>query len=268
MEKLNFKSKTVLITGASSGIGKEFAKSLAKQGANLIITARSGDALQALSKELESNNTGIWVKTVALDLSELNAAQILFNRIDEMGISVDYLINNAGFGKFCEFSNESIETYQSMLMLNINALVELAYLFLPNMKKQNSGGIINIASIGSFQPLPYQAVYGASKAFVLSFSEALTGELLGTNVRVMALCPGTTQSSFMDNANADTSKMNLMPASQVVSEGLVAYAKNRMVTVSGVANYLVSLIPRLVTRKTTVKIVVNMFKEGVLNKSV
>jgi short-subunit dehydrogenase len=268
MKKLNFKGKTVLITGASSGIGKEFAKSLANKGANLIITARSGDDLQILAKELETNNTEIWVKTMALDLSELNAARVLFNNINDMGLSVDYLINNAGFGKFCEFSNESFETYQNMLMLNINSLVELTHLFLPNMKKQNNGGIINIASIGAFQPLPYQAVYGASKAFVLSFSEALTGELLGTNVRVMALCPGTTQSRFMANANADTSKMNLMSASQVVSEGLAAYSKNKMVTVSGIANYMTSLIPRLVSRKTTVKIVVNMFKEGVLKKSV
>lgn len=267
MEKLNFKNKTVLITGASSGIGKEFAKSLANQGANLILTARSGDALLVLSKQLETSHTGIWVKTVTLDLSELNAAQILFNRIDEMGISVDYLINNAGFGKFCEFSNESVETYNKMLMLNINALVELTHLFLPEMKQKNNGGIINVASTGAFQPLPYQAVYGASKAFVLSFSEALTGELLDTNIRVMALCPGTTASRFMENANADTSKMKLMPAKQVVSEALVAYANNKMVTISGTANYLTSLIPRLVSRKMTVKIVVNMFKDSVLNKS-
>jgi short-subunit dehydrogenase len=135
------------------------------------------------------------------------------------------------------------------------------------MINKNSGGIINVASIGSFQPLPYQTVYGASKAFVLSFSEALTGELLDTNIRVMALCPGTTESRFMKNANADTSSMNLAPASKVVSSALTAYAKNRMYTVSGNINYLVSLIPRLVSRKRTVKIVANMFKDKVLGQS-
>jgi len=181
-----------------------------------------------------------------------------------LGLSIDYLINNAGFGKFCEFSGESFETYHKMLILNINALVELTHLYLPAMKDKNSGGIINVASIASFQPLPYQAVYGASKAFVLSFSEALSGELLDTNIRVMALCPGATESRFMENANADTSKMHLAPASEVVRDALTDYDKNKIYTVSGKFNYLQSLIPRVVSRKKTVKIVVNMFKEMVL----
>lgn len=152
-------------------------------------------------------------------------------------------------------------------MLNVNALVELTHLCLPAMVNKNSGGIINVASIGSFQPLPYQTVYGASKAFVLSFSEALTGELLDKNIRVMPLCPGTTESRFMESANADTSNMNLAPASKVVKSALAAYEKNRMYTVSGKINYVVSLIPRLFSRKRTVKIVVSMFKDNVLGKS-
>ena len=268
MKKLNFKNKTVLITGASSGIGKEFAKQIVSKGANLILTARSHADLASLAHELESQYPKNWVKTIPLDLSEPNAASELFEKIAALDLSVDYLINNAGFGKFCEFSDASFETYHKMLMLNINALVELTYLCLPALKSKNSGGIINVASTGSFQPLPYQAVYGASKAFVLSFSEALTGELLDTDVRVMALCPGTTQSRFMEVANADTSKMTLAPASAVVSSALVAYEKNRMFTVSGTINYLVALIPRFVSRKRTVKIVVNMFKDDVLRKQV
>jgi short-subunit dehydrogenase len=267
VKKLNFKNTTILITGASSGIGKEFAKQLASKGANLILTARTHSDLINLAEELESEYTNIWIKTIPADLSELNSSRKLVEKINNLGLSVDYLINNAGFGKFCEFSGESFETYHKMLMLNINALVELTHLCLPTMRNKNSGGIINVASIGSFQPLPYQAVYGASKAFVLSFSEALTGELLDTNIRVMALCPGTTESRFMGNANADTSNMNLAPADKVVSSALTAYAKNRMYTVSGKINYLVSLIPRLVSRKRTVKIIVNMFKDNVLGKS-
>lgn len=258
---------TILITGASSGIGKEFAKQLASKGANLILTARTHSDLINLAEELESEHTNIWIKTIPADLSELNGSKKLFEKISDLNLPVDYLINNAGFGKFCEFSAESFETYHKMLMLNINALVELTHLCLPAMINKNSGGIINVASIGSFQPLPYQTVYGASKAFVLSFSEALTGELLDTNIRIMALCPGTTESRFMENANADTSNMNLAPASNVVSSALMAYAKNRMYTVSGKINYLVSLIPRLVSRERTVKMVVNMFKDNVLGKS-
>lgn len=266
MKNVNFKNTTVLITGASSGIGKEFAKQLASKGANLILTARTHSDLLSLADELTSEYDNIWVKTVPVDLSQQSGAKSLFSAINEMRLTVDYLINNAGIGKFCEFSGENFATYNTMLTLNINALVELTHLYLPSMKQKNAGGIINVASIASFQPLPYQAVYGASKAFVLSFSEALTGELFDTNVRVMALCPGTTESRFMEKANADTSKMKLAPASKVVSDALVAYAKNRMFTISGAANYLVALIPRIVSRKRTVKIVANMFKNSILPK--
>lgn len=267
MKNLNFENTTILITGASSGIGKEFATQLASKGANLILTARTHSDLINLAEELESEHTNIWIKTIPADLSELNGSRKLCEKINDLDLSVDYLINNAGFGKFCEFSGESFETYHKMLMLNINALVELTHLCLPAMINKNNGGVINVASTGSFQPLPYQTVYGASKAFVLSFSEALTGELLNTNIRVMALCPGTTESRFMENANADTSSMNLAPASKVVSSALKAYTKNRMYTVSGTINYLVSLIPRLVSRKRAVKIVAKMFKDNVLGKS-
>lgn len=267
MKKLNLENTNILITGASSGIGKEFAKQLASKGANLILTARTHSDLISLAQELEREHRNIWIKTIPADLSELNGPKKLFEQINDLGLSVDYLINNAGFGKFCEFSGESFETYHKMLMLNVNALVELTHLCLPAMVNKNSGGIINVASIGSFQPLPYQTVYGASKAFVLSFSEALTGELLDKNIRVMALCPGTTESRFMENANVDTSNMNLAPASKVVKSALAAYEKNRMYTVSGKINYVVSLIPRLFSRKRTVKIVVSMFKDNVLGKS-
>lgn len=266
MKKLNFENTTILITGASSGIGKEFAKQFASKGANLILTARTHSDLIALSEELVFQHKNILIETIPADLSELNGSRKLYEKINDLGLSVDYLINNAGFGKFCEFSRESFETYHKMLMLNINALVELTHLCLPAMKDKNSGGVINVASTASFQPLPYQAVYGASKAFVLSFSEALTGELLDTNIRVMALCPGTTESRFMETANADTSKMDLASPSEVVRSALIAYDENRMYTVSGKMNYLMSLIPRLVSRQRTVKIVVNMFKDSVLGK--
>ena len=177
---------------------------------------------------MEYENANIWVKTILADLSKINEGQLLFSTIHDMGLSVDFLINNAGFGKFCEFQEEEFDLYHKMMMLNINAVVELTRLFIPNMKKENSGGIINIASTGLFQPLPYQAVYGASKAFVLNFSEALSGELLGTNVRVMALCPGVTESNFMVIANADTSNMKFASPEKVVNDSLIAFAENRV----------------------------------------
>ncbi|MBQ4833150.1 SDR family oxidoreductase [Pseudoalteromonas sp. MMG010] len=267
MKTLNFENTTILITGASSGIGKEFAKQLASKGANLILTARTTSDLINLAQELKSVHNNIILQTISVDLSELNGPKKLVEKIDALGLSIDYLINNAGFGKFCEFSNESFEVYHKMLMLNINALVELTHLCLPAMKVKNSGGVINVASIASFQPLPYQTVYGASKAFVLSFSEALTGELLDTNINVMALCPGTTESRFMENANADTSKMNLAPASDVVKAALKSYDKNKVYTIPGKMNYLMSLVPRFISRQRTIKIVVNMFKDNVLRKS-
>jgi short-subunit dehydrogenase len=266
VQNLIFENTTILITGASSGIGKEFAKQLASKRANLILTARTHSELINLAKELESEYTNIWVKTIPADLSELNGSRKLFEKIINLGLSVDHLINNAGFGRLCEFSGESFNTYHKMLMLNINAIVELTHLCLPKMINRNSGGVINVASIGSFQPLPYQTVYGASKAFVLSFSEALTGELLDTNIRVMALCPGATKSRFMEVANADTSNISLAPESKVVDSAIAAYENKKMYTISGRINYLFSLIPRLISRKKAVKIVANIFKSSVIGK--
>ena len=268
MKNLTFKNKTVLITGASSGIGKEFAHQLASQSANLIITSRTNSVLVELAKILQSENPSMCVKTIGVDLSESDGARLLFSKVDDMGLSVDFLINNAGFGKFCEFSGETFLSYHKMMMLNMNALVELTHLFLPYMKEKNSGGVINVGSTGSFQPLPYQAVYGACKAFVLNFSEALSGELLNTNIRVMALCPGVTESNFMKRANADTSEMKFSSTEKVVNTALSAYGKNRVYVVSGCVNYLTSLIPRFVSRKRAVKIVANMFKNSVLNNKV
>lgn len=266
MDFLNFKGSTVLITGASSGIGKEFARTLANQGANLIITARTESKLIALAQQLKTENDDIWVEVIVADLSKQGEAQTLYSSIINRELSVDYLINNAGAGKWNEFLGESIDTYNSMLTLNINSLVELSYYCLPNMVKKNNGGIINVASTASFQSMPYQAVYGASKSFVLNFSESLSGELLDTNVRIMALCPGATESNFMTNANADTSGMASASPSSVVNAALAAYAKNRIYKVSGTVNYFNTLLPRFFSRKRIVKIIVNMFKNRVMLK--
>jgi short-subunit dehydrogenase len=262
----NYEGSTVLITGASSGIGKEFAINLAAKGANLIITARSEAELIKLAQTLKSQYPNIWIKVITGDLSKAGEAMKLYSSIVEMGLSVDYLINNAGFGKWSEFLYEKMDTYNDMLMLNINSLMELCYLCLPNMIKKNNGGIINVASTAAFQSMPYQAVYGASKAFVLNFSESLSGELLNTNIHVMALCPGATESNFMANANADTTGMVSASANSVVKSALKAYGKGGIYFVPGKMNYINSLVSRFVTRLMTVKIVVGMFKNKVTRK--
>lgn len=263
MTTMNFKGTTTLITGASSGIGREFARALATNGCNLIITARSLVDLTELAEELESAHPTIWVKVIPLDLSQSTGPQALHTAITDMALSVDYLINNAGFGKWASFTDESLETYHRMQFLNMNALVDLTYLFIPEMMKRNRGGIINVASTAAFQPLPYQAVYGATKSFVLNFTEALSGELLDTDLRVMALCPGVTESNFMTVANADTEGLSSSSASDVVSVALKAFAKNKTYVIPGTENYIKSLVGRFFTRKATIKIVADMFRERI-----
>lgn len=263
MEHFTFENSTILITGASSGIGKAFAQNLAAKGANLILTARTESELTTLAEELRALNANIVVNFIALDLSTIDGAKQLISRISDINLTVDFLINNAGFGKWCKFSKESHATYESMLLLNINSLVELTYHYLPHLVEKNKGGVINVASTAAFQPLPYQAVYGASKSFVLNFTEALSGELFGSNVHVMALCPGVTKSRFMTVANADTTGMSTSLPEEVVKVALKAYTKRRIYIIEGTANYFQSLISRLVTRKKVVKIVVDMFKDKV-----
>lgn len=247
---MSFNKATVLITGASSGIGKAFAKNLANKGANLIITSRTENELIKLAEELESGNPGIWVKVIPVDLSQVDGAKKLFSNILDRGLCVDFLINNAGFGKSSEFTDESFETYHRMLLLNINALVELTYYLIPEMIKKNKGGIINVSSTAAFQPIPCQAVYGASKSFVLNFTEALSEELLDTKIRIMALCPDNTQTNLKKIANANTSGITPPSASEVVSIALDAYANNRLYSIPGYTDFLKSLMSRFIENKS------------------
>lgn len=265
MKKTNFKGLTALVTGASSGIGEAFVRELAKNGANLVITSRSEKRLVSLSRELETHD-GQWVRVIGCDLSQPQGANHLFNIVEEAGAKIDILINNAGFGKWCGFLDQDIDTYKQMLNLNIKSLVELTYLFLPAMLERNSGGIINVSSTAAFQPMPFQAVYAASKAFVLSFTEALNGEYSDRSVHIMALCPGHTKSNFMTVANANPEGMSAATPQQVVTQGLRAYSSKRVYKVTGAwSNYFNSLAPRFFTRQKVVHVVWNMFKNRVQN---
>lgn len=255
----SFKGTTALITGASSGIGEAFARNLAARGANLILTARSEDKLQKLAKEL-SDKHGIGVHVLPGDLSMAATPQDIYDKVMKKGLSVDLLINNAGFGKLGHFLAEKKETYQEMINLNIGSLVGLTHLFIPEMLKKKDGGVINVASTAAFQPLPYIAAYSATKSFVLNFSEALWGEYNGQGLTILALCPGATSTNFFTVAKGDTSKMSFETPEKVAEAGLNAFLKGKCYYVSGTGNYLNTFLSRLFPRKVAVKIAARMFK--------
>lgn len=186
---------TALITGASGGIGLEFANIHAEKGFNLVITARSEDKLNTLRQDLQVKH-GVSVDVIVADLSHQDAPQKIFTEIQERGIEIEYLINNAGFGGHGAFVDRNWKDDESMIDLNIKALTELTHLFLPQMLQRNSGKILNVASTAGFIPGPLQAVYYATKAYVLSLSEALAEEVYGTKVTVTALCPGPVATGF------------------------------------------------------------------------
>lgn len=256
------KNKTALITGASSGIGEAFAYELAKQGANLILTARSADKLQILASKISKEyNVKVFVFTG--DLLQKDTPQKLYNQIKQAGLSVDLLVNNAGFGKWVNFLDESMEGYDEMIEININALVKLCHLVLPEMLKKGDCGIINVASTGALQPCPYVATYCASKSFVLDFSEALYGEYSKKGVTITALCPGNTTTGFQSVAKANTKGMTADTPETVAKQGISALFKNKSFKIVGTVNYLQSFLPRLLPRKTVINIVSKMMNAKV-----
>ncbi|OFX25286.1 MAG: hypothetical protein A2033_07595 [Bacteroidetes bacterium GWA2_31_9] len=198
--------QTVLITGASSGIGKETAYVFAKNNYNLILIARRKDVLENIKIDIESKFK-INVTIIILDLSDINSSNEVYRIIKEKNLLVDILINNAGFGLSGNFIDIDIENESNMLLLNMITLTKLTKLFLRDMVKNDSGTIINIASTGAFQPVPYMACYGAIKAYVLNFTEAIAYELRKTKVKIIAICPGATESEFSKVAGVENAIM-------------------------------------------------------------
>ncbi|MBQ4379446.1 MAG: SDR family oxidoreductase [Treponema sp.] len=197
---------TALITGASGGIGLELARLFAKDGYNLILAARRLEKLNELKTELETSHR-VSVTVLSLDLSIPGSAKELFDFTQSQNLSVDILVNNAGFGDFSLFADSSLQKQQSMIQLNVTSLTELTKYFLPQFISRKSGRILNVASIASFMPGPKMAVYYATKAFVRSFSEALSVELKHSGVTVTALCPGPVSTDFWDRAEAQKSSL-------------------------------------------------------------
>ena len=225
-----------LITGASAGLGEGFARALAKEGHDLILTARRADRLDALAAELRDS---VAVHVFAADLADPDAPAELIADIGQAGLAIDTLINNAGFGLRGAFADLDGAQQAGMIDLNCRALVGLSHAVLPAMIARGSGGILNIASVAAFQPGPWMAVYYATKAFVLSFSEALHEEVKEKGVRVAALCPGPTRTEFADVAGLGDSALFERFASgpdAVVRDGLRALASNQAVKVSGAMN--------------------------------
>jgi len=199
--------KTALITGASSGIGKSIAQLMASKGINLVVTARRLEALEELKKELEVAHK-VNVNCISLDLAKPDSAQSLFDEVQQLGIDIDYLVNNAGFGGRGLFYERKWNDEAAMMQLNMVSLTQLTHLFLPQMVKRGSGKILNVASSAGLIPGgPLQSVYFATKAYVLSFSQGLAGELEGKGVTVTALCPGATETEFEKTANLEKTKL-------------------------------------------------------------
>lgn len=246
---------TTLITGASAGLGEGFARALAAKGEDLILTARRLDRLEILAAALRAAH-GIQVHLFPTDLAQPEAPAGLLADIAATGLSIDQLINNAGFGAQGSFADGDATAQLGMIDLNCRALVALTHGVLPQMIARRSGGILNIASTAAFQPGPWLAVYYASKAFVLSFSEAIHGEVKPHNVRVAALCPGPTRTEFAAVAGMGDSalfKTFASDADAVVKDGLKALADNQAVRISGAANMLMAegirLTPRFLARR-------------------
>jgi short-subunit dehydrogenase len=249
-------NQTALITGASGGIGLDLAKLFAADGYNVILVARSADKLGLLASALKGQYN-IDAVAVPIDLADPAAPEELFRLLEEQGIGVDVLVNNAGFGTHGPFAESDLMAEMQMLQVNIAALVHLTRLFLPNMLANKRGRILNVASTAAFQPGPYMAGYYASKAFVLSFSEAIAAELSGTGVTVTALCPGPTDTGFQKRAGMEETllfKANTMTSVEVARIGYRGMLKGKRVVITGWKNKLLAFSTRLAPRNVVTAI--------------
>ena len=248
---------TALITGASNGIGLELARIHAAKGNHLILVARSGSKLTEIKSDLEKQHR-IQVHVIAKDLSAPNAAQEVYDETTRLGLTVDYLINNAGFGDFGMFTNTNWNKEQQMINLNITALTQFTKLYLKDMVRRGKGRVMNVASTAAFQSGPTMAVYFATKAYVLSFSEAVDNEVRDKGVTVTALCPGATESGFQAAAAMEESglvKGRKLPTSKAVAEyGYKAMMAGKTVAIHGLLNRVMANAVRFLPRALVVKV--------------
>jgi len=251
---------TTLITGASSGIGEVFARKIAARGRNVLLVARSEDKLITLCNELGRSNS-IRAQYVALDLSQPESAARLFEEVGKRALSVDMLINNAGFGSMGEFSKLDLAWELNMIDLNIKSLVELTHRFLAPMLERKEGTIINVASTAGFQPVPFMATYAATKAFVLSFSEGLWEENRPHGIHIMALCPGVTDTNFFEAARGHKppARVSQTPE-EVVETALRGLGRGKSHVISGWTNFLMVESERLAPRSLVTRLAGRMMR--------
>src|SRR5712692_6078067 len=254
---MNDRKPTALITGASAGIGYELAKLFAKDRHNLVLVARNGPKLSQFADELQ-RHFGISAKSIAADLSWPQGPYSLFDDVQHSGTQIDVLVNNAGNGKFGEFAKMPLEEDIGMIQLNMVTLTILTKLFLGPMLERKAGKIMNVASTAGFQPGPLMAVYYATKAYVISFSEALANELKGSGVTVTCFCPGATDTGFAKRADTESSRLfkqiGAMDAKTVAQDGYRGLMKGKGLVISGFRNWLLAESVRFAPRKAVTSI--------------
>lgn len=250
-------SETVLITGASSGIGLELSKLFARKGYDLVMISQRKENLEKAKILVHKENRKVKILAIAKDLGEASAPKEIFEYTKNNSIHIDILVNNAGIQVYGNFHNTAIEDTINLMYVNMFALTELTKLYVEEMVKVGSGKILNLASTGAFQPCPLNAVYCASKAFVLNFSEAIGEELKGTGVSVTTLCPGATRTNFAKRAHIEDIKLfseRVMEPSKVALIGYNALMKKKSVVVTGIYNKLLAESVRIIPRNIIVKI--------------
>ena len=252
------RGSTALVTGASGGIGVDLAECFARDGYDLILTARREAELQAVAARL-SKDHGVQASAIANDLMAASSGRRLAEAIAAKGLKVDVLVNNAGYGHAGPFISSDLETQLGMIDLNVRALVELTHLYWDAMLANKNGGVLNVASTAAFQPGPLMAVYYASKAFVLSFSEALWEEARGNGVKVSCLCPGPTVSGFRERAGTGKTRLAAVskaaPSMPVAEAGYRGWQRNKRVVVTGGRNRAMAELVRFVPKGTLLRIV-------------
>lgn len=249
-----------LITGASSGIGEVFARKLAGRGRNVLLVARQEDKLITLCNELGRSNS-IRAQHIGMDLSKTDSAARLFEETEKRGLTIDMLVNNAGFGSFGDFSKLDLDRELNMIDLNVRSLVEITHRFLVPMRQRKQGAIINVASTAGFQAVPFMATYAATKAFVLSFSEALWEENRPHGIRVMALCPGVTETNFFEAARGQKPPARVAQTPEdVVETALRGLARGKSHIISGWTNRAMMEAERLAPRSLVTRMAGRMMR--------
>jgi uncharacterized protein len=256
-----YADRWALVTGASSGLGAEFARLLAARGMHLVLAARRRERLEELAEELHTRH-GTICDVVPVDLSESDAPAKLADEVARRERTIELLVNNAGFAVVADIAGTDRNAVMQMLRVNVAALTELTYLLLPDMMHRGHGAIINMSSVAGFQPVAYMGAYAAAKTYVLHFSEALWAEARDAGVTVMALCPGVTKTEFFDVAGVSgwLKKQRSHSPGWVARKALKALEKKRQYTVPGVWNYLRSLIIRIATRRRVVRETLKYFR--------